>query len=285
MSLIPAYKKNAELINEIRTAPHDGSLHIWWLGQSGYLIHSNGIHFLIDPYLSDSLTLKYTDTDKPHVRMSEQVLDPSTLNFIDYVSSSHNHTDHLDAETLIPILNNNPEIKFIIPEANRSFVSNRCHCPIDFPIGLDERSMHSFGPVSVHGIAAAHETVDRNEAWQPIYMGYIIYLFDYCIYHSGDCIPYIGLEETLKKYHIDIAFLPINGRAMEKKVSGNFTIQEACDLAKNIHAGILIPGHYDMFEFNTTDVNALPPYAKSIDQKYKILRQGEMFIYQKPGQI
>ena len=281
MPLIPAFKKNEELVNEMLSVPHDDSLHIWWLGQSGYLLHSNGIYFLIDPYLSDSLTLKYAATDKPHVRMSEKVLDPSALHFINFVSSSHNHTDHLDADTLIPILKNNPGIKFIIPEANRSFVAERCKCPVDFPIGLDDRSMHSFGHVSVHGIPAAHETADRNEAWQPIYMGYVIYINQYCIYHSGDCIPFHGLEEILKKYHIDIAFLPINGRAPERKVSGNFTIPEACDLAKNINAKILIPGHYDMFEFNTANVNELPPYADIIKQSYQIVNHGELFCYKK----
>lgn len=281
MSLIAAFKKDEELLLEIKSAPHDDSLHIWWLGQSGYLLHVNGTYFLTDPYLSDSLTLKYAGTDKPHVRMSEKVLDPDTLHFIDFVSSSHNHTDHLDADTLIPILKNNPGIKFIIPEANRSFVATRCQCPIDFPVGLDDRSMHSFGHVSIHGIPAAHETVDRNEAWQPIYMGYIIYINQYCIYHSGDCIPFPGLEEILKKYHIDIAFLPVNGRAPERKVSGNFTIQEACDLAKAVQVKMVIPCHYDMFEFNTVNVNDLPRYAESIHQQYKILSHGELFTYQK----
>jgi L-ascorbate metabolism protein UlaG (beta-lactamase superfamily) len=36
--------------------------------------------------------------------MSEKVIDPSLLKGIMVVSSSHSHTDHLDAETLIPVL-------------------------------------------------------------------------------------------------------------------------------------------------------------------------------------
>ena len=50
--------------------------HLWWLGQSGFLLQWQGRHLLMDPYLSDSLTLKYAETDKPHVRMTEQVIDP-----------------------------------------------------------------------------------------------------------------------------------------------------------------------------------------------------------------
>src|SRR5947208_4938963 len=75
-------------------------VHLWWLGESGFLIQWQGRHLLLDPYLSDSLTRKYAGTDKPHVRMTGRVIDPERLDFIDVVTSSHNHTDHLDGETL-----------------------------------------------------------------------------------------------------------------------------------------------------------------------------------------
>src|SRR6476661_4314988 len=89
--------------------------HLWWLGQSGFLLQWKGKRVLIDPYLSDSLTQKYAATEKTHVRMSERVTDPELLKNISSVTSSHNHTDHLDAETLIPVFHNNADIKFIIP--------------------------------------------------------------------------------------------------------------------------------------------------------------------------
>ena len=125
-SLIKAAKKDHELVHEMDSLlTDDKHFHLWWLGQSGFLLQWKGKRVLIDPYLSDSLTKKYASTDKPHIRMSERVVDPSLLKNISIVTSSHNHTDHLDAETLLPILKNNPEIKFIIPEANRKFVVDR----------------------------------------------------------------------------------------------------------------------------------------------------------------
>jgi len=48
--------------------------HLWWLGQSGFLLQWQGKHLLFDPYLSDALTKKYANTDQPHVRMTEQVI-------------------------------------------------------------------------------------------------------------------------------------------------------------------------------------------------------------------
>ena len=103
MDLISPLLMNGELLKDIKEAEKDHtSFHLWWLGQSGFLIQWKGKHLLIDPYLSDSLTRKYANTDKPHVRMTELIIDPVHLDFINVVTSSHNHTDHLDAETLIP---------------------------------------------------------------------------------------------------------------------------------------------------------------------------------------
>ncbi|NDF00741.1 MAG: MBL fold metallo-hydrolase [Verrucomicrobia bacterium] len=64
---------------------------LWWLGQSGFLVQFNSRLALLDPYLSDSLTVKYAETDKPHVRMTERVIAPERLAIVDVVSSSHNH--------------------------------------------------------------------------------------------------------------------------------------------------------------------------------------------------
>jgi len=112
MSLIPALKKDAALIAEMDSLLNDKEhFHLWWLGQSGFLLQWNGKRLLIDPYLSDSLTKKYLTTDKPHTRMSELVVKPELLKNISVITSSHNHTDHLDAETIIPVMKNNPSVE------------------------------------------------------------------------------------------------------------------------------------------------------------------------------
>ena len=95
----------------------------------------NGRHALLDPYLSDSLTVKYEKTDKPHVRMTERVIAPERLGFVDVVTSSHNHTDHLDAETLQPLFATNPDAKLVIPSVNRATVAERV--PGVEPVGVE----------------------------------------------------------------------------------------------------------------------------------------------------
>ena len=116
----PKLQDNA-FLSDVREASTDISgLHIWWLGQSGFLIQCQGKHLLLDPYLSDSLTKKYENTTKPHVRMTERVVAPEKLDFIDVVASSHNHTDHLDAETLLPLMQVNRDLKIVVSKADLS---------------------------------------------------------------------------------------------------------------------------------------------------------------------
>src|SRR5688500_6794184 len=99
----PLLQDDAFLRDARSARPSERQIHLWWLGQSGFLIKYGNRYLLIDPYLSDSLTVKYANTDKPHTRMSERVVAPERLDFVDVITSSHNHTDHLDAETLLAV--------------------------------------------------------------------------------------------------------------------------------------------------------------------------------------
>ena len=46
---------------------------------------------------------------------------------------------------------------------------------------------------------------------------------------------------------------------------------------KKIEAKKVIPCHYDLFTFNTADVNDFISEAEKIGQPYKVLRGGERF--------
>lgn len=278
MELIKALVKDDDLIKEMDSLLQDRSgFHLWWLGQSGYLLQWYGKRVLIDPYLSDSLTKKYLTTDKPHTRLSELVVQPEKLRNISVVTSSHNHTDHLDAETLIPVLKNNPSIKFVMPEANRSFVADRVQCDVGFPIGLNDQQSITIDGFTFHGIPAKHNEIERDEKGNCKFMGYVIEFDGYRIYHSGDTLWFDEMVATLKPFQVDVAILPINGNKPERKVAGNLDCREAALLGKAIHAKCVIPCHYDMFEFNTADVNEFTEEARKIGQPFKILKGGERF--------
>lgn len=255
----------------------DGGFRLWWLGQSGFLLQWQGIHVLLDPYLSDSLTRKYSQSDKPHVRMTELVVDPANLSFVNIVTSTHNHTDHLDAETLSPILAANPRVKLLIAEANRAFVADRLKFDAGAAVGLDDGTSVEISGIRFSGIASAHEALERDEHNRAKYLGYILQFGGWSLYHSGDTVRYEGMSGKLLPFKIDVALLPINGRSPERRVPGNLFGREAAQLAKDIAAKLVIPCHFDMFEFNTASPDEFINECRKLGQPFKVLRCGEQW--------
>jgi len=272
----PILQDDAFLEDVFRAKQNTNQLHLWWLGQSGFLIQWQGHHLLLDPYLSDSLTKKYAETNKPHVRMTERVIAPERLDFVDVVTCSHNHTDHLDGDTLIPLIKANPILTVIVPRANLNFAADRLQVLPErlTPIRADGEAI-KIDPFTFYAIPSAHETLEQDENGDHRFVGLIVQVGKWTIYHSGDCVPYDGLADRLQNWKIDIALLPINGRDPGRGVPGNFTAEEAALLGKEIHAEMIIPCHYEMFEFNSISPRGFVESAEKIGQRYQLLKCGE----------
>jgi L-ascorbate metabolism protein UlaG (beta-lactamase superfamily) len=247
-----------------------GRLVVWWLGQSGFLVFYGREFVLLDPYLSDSLTKKYAATDKPHVRMTERVVDPARLGLVSVVTTSHNHTDHLDAETLGPIFAAAPAAKLVLPAANVDFVTQRLGAAAQarfVPLADGERA--TVGEFTFEAVPAAHEEL------APHYAGFVVSVGPFRIYHSGDTVRFPGMAGRLRPLGVDLAFLPINGRAPERRVSGNLDGVEAAKLAHDIGARCVVPCHYELFEFNTASPAPFIAECARLGQRCAVLRAGE----------
>jgi L-ascorbate metabolism protein UlaG (beta-lactamase superfamily) len=276
MNLIQPVLQNEALKRDILAAPTDASTCVvWWLAQSGYLIKWNSKYLLLDPYLSDSLTHKYVTTDKPHTRLSALAIEPRELDFVDVVTSSHNHTDHLDAETLNPLFEANPNLQFVLPGANRAFAAERLGQDSSTWHGLDDGQSVEIDSWKLHGIAAAHNELDVDAEGRHKYLGLVVQFGSFTVYHSGDCLLYDGLTEKLSRFDVDLALLPINGNRPERKVAGNFDAREAAFLAREIGARLAVPCHYDLFSFNTADPQDFARECEQIGQPHRVLQIGE----------
>lgn len=278
--LIRALRKDADLLADILTTPASSDdVHLWWLGQSGYVLRHKHDLAAIDPYLSDSLTDKYASTDKPHVRMTERVMPPEFLVHagVRVVTASHQHTDHLDMDTLTPLLDAAPWVHIVAPEAWRQLAAERALVAPDDIIGMNDGTTETIGGFTFTGVASAHEQLETDDQGRHKYLGYVIRAGRWTIYHSGDTMLYDGMAEKLRPHKIDIALLPINGRAPERKVAGNLSGKEAAWLAKEIGARVVIPNHYDMFEFNTASPQEFVAECERLGQRCKVLRAGERF--------
>jgi len=127
------------------------------------------------------------------------------------------------------------------------------------------------------GVASAHETLERDERGRAIYLGYVLQFDGWTIYHSGDTVRYDSMAEKLRPFKTDVALLPINGCSPERRVPGNLFGCEAAQLAKDISAKLVIPCHFEMFEFNTASSDEFVYHCERLGQAFKVMRCGEKY--------
>jgi L-ascorbate metabolism protein UlaG (beta-lactamase superfamily) len=218
---------------------------LWWLGQSGFLYKRDGRFLLVDPYLSDSLTAKYAATDTPHVRMTRRVVAPERLDFVDVVLATHGHTDHLDPDTL-------PHVggTLVAPAGIAELARERSGRD---PVPISEGATVTVAGFELRAVPARHPG-DHC-------IGYVV---DGRIYHTGDTRAF---DPPVRD--VDVALVPING------MLSNMDGEEAARFAHASGAGVAVPMHFEMFEFNTAPPEAFAAECERLGQGYRVLRAGE----------
>ena len=275
--MIEPIRSGAALLAEIdETRPAPGTLAVWWLGQSGFLIKSRFGTLIVDPYLSEHLTRKYEGTDKPHIRMTRAPLRGAELRSIDLVLSSHKHSDHLDPGTMPDLLAASPEARLLLPESLLDHARG-LGLPEGRLVGLVDGATYQRAGFHVAALPSAHEGLDTDDRGRPLYLGFLIEADGLRLYHSGDGLAYDGLADRLAGRPLDVMFLPINGRDPARGVAGNMSAAEAVALAARVRPRYLVPHHYDMFTFNTVPVQEFEAEARGLPEGVtaRVLRCGE----------
>ncbi|MFX1337952.1 MAG: MBL fold metallo-hydrolase [Promethearchaeota archaeon] len=254
--------------------PAEEEIYLAWLGQAGFIIKFKDKILIIDPYLSDYLSRKYKGKIFPHIRLMEIPLQPEKIRNLDYLLSTHAHSDHMDPETLNILSKNNPNCKIIVPRAEIEEALSRGAKNDQILPANDGETIELKSNIKISGIGASHEVLKINEKGEYHFLGYVFHLGQVKIYHSGDCIPYNGLIEKIRDLHIDIALLPINGRdeyRMRNNIAGNFKISEALELCNKSRIKNLIVHHFGMFAYNTVSVSELNDLRKKSTSKLNII--------------
>ena len=249
-------------------------IHLAWLGQAGFAIKFKDKLLIMDPYLSDFLSKKYKGTIFPHVRLMKIPLLPEKIRNLDYVLSSHAHSDHMDPETLTILSNNNPDYKIIVPAAEIEEAVKRGAIRKQIIPSNDGKTIELENIIKIIGVGASHEVLKINEKGEYHFLGYVFDLGGIRIYHSGDCIPYDGLFEKIRDLQIDLALLPINGRdeyRLSNNIAGNFKIPEVFELCEKSEIQKLIVHHFGMFAYNTVTQEELNDLRKKSSPQLQII--------------
>jgi L-ascorbate metabolism protein UlaG (beta-lactamase superfamily) len=249
-----------------------GGCTAWWLGQHGFVFKFAGAVCYVDAFL----------TPGPGRRVAP-LLAPRDVAHATLVLGSHDHSDHIDRPAWPGLAAASPGAVFVVPEALRTRVARELGLDPGRVRGVDVDRPLTVGGVTVHGVPAAHEFLDRDPATglHP-YLGFVLEADGVALYHAGDTCLYEGIWSALRRWRLSAAFLPINGRDARRlaaKCIGNMTYQEAADLAGALRPGLTVPTHFEMFASNSEDPKLFEDYMRV---KYPALavhvpRHGEPF--------
>ena len=251
------------------------ALAFWGLGQVGVAIKGPDGVLYVDPYLTDS------DGEGGSLeRAFPHPLWPDEITNADAVLLTHDHIDHTDPDTILPLSEASPGARFIVPFTSSDTLVKA---------GLDERriTVPKVGePVEVAGakvtaVPSAHVELEHDEERGYPYFGYVVEWNGITVYHAGDTVVYDGLIETLSGWKIDVAFVPINGRdyfRTARGIAGNTDFREVADLAEALDFGLTVPTHYDLFAFNGADPGHFVSnlYKLNPTRRHKLLLPGEL---------
>lgn len=258
-----------------------------FLGQAGFIVRDADHGFLIDPYLSNYVVDGGIGPAELFSREFPAPLQAEEMTNIEAVFITHDHADHCDPDTLLPLYRANSALKFICPKPVSEHLAS---------LGVDQQQMivPEIGKVDTqcgieyYAVPAAHYQFDLDESGAYAYLGFVIKLGDSWIYHAGDTILYDGMVEQILRYanQIDVACLPVNGRDGWRErmgMVGNLDGAEALELTLRLKADVLIPMHNDLFKVNHVNPAILADLLdrKAPRQKVHWLQPGEKYYYAK----
>lgn len=242
------------LVDDINTTQvAQGQCAFWWLGQHSFVVKLGQHICYLDPYL----------TPEPS-RQVPPLLHPEDLSNATLILGSHDHGDHIDRPAWPAIAAAAPQARFVVPKLLQQRLAAQLKLPASRLLGVDLDLTLQLDELRVTAIPAAHEFLDQDPATglHP-YLGFIIEGNDFRLYHAGDSCIYEGMQSLLRRWPLDLAFLPINGRDAKRLAAnciGNMTYQEAADLAGAIKPGLTIPAHFEMFAMNSENPQLFVDY-------------------------
>ncbi len=241
------------------------------LGQVGCRFELGNVVIYVDPYLSDSVERDYGSRFR---RLIPAYISPDQIVDANWILITHDHSDHCDLDTLLPMIDASPSSVIIGPPPVIVMLKSA---------GVDAARMQTCGHgdpiqlsqgIQVSGIPSAHPEVEYGQDGAALALGWLIEWNGLRVYHAGDTALTEEYYKIIKSIgRIDVAFLPVNEMNFYRTragVIGNMSIREAYELADELGVKTLIPLHWDMFEANSVCVEELDAVYNRGSYKFRL---------------
>lgn len=241
---IPHYLEK-EWIEQGHAIPErSDDLAITWIGHSGFLIQVDGYNIVTDPVFDEISTLS--------ARVIKPAVTPDKLPPIDIVLISHNHRDHMDAQSLLAIKKWQPRV--IVPVGDKKWFTKHGFLHVeeawwwqDIVVGAESEK-----PMTISFLPASHWAgrgfFDANKS---LWGSWLITGKKSKIYFAGDTAYADHFAVIGKKYpNIDVALMPIGPNEPRYLLtSTHISSEQAVKAFIELGAKHFIPMHWGTFEF------------------------------------
>jgi len=262
-------------LNSINHPAPEG-IQVTWIGHATFLIQVHGLNILTDPI--------FTERASPVPFAGPKRLAPpgaalKDLPKIDAVVISHNHYDHLDADS-VKAIGNGP--RYFVPLGFTPWFKSQ---GIDNVKELDWWGSAELGGLRFHAVPAQHFSsrtlFDRNEM---LWAGWVVETPAGKVYFSG-CTGYAPLFQEIGKRHgpMRLSFIPVGGysprwfmRAM------HVDPPEAVRIHQDVQSEQSVGMHWATFKLTDEHLLEPPFYLKRSLQEAGI--EQDRFIVMKIGE-
>lgn len=230
----------------------------------------------IDPYLSNSVQEHEGDD---LVRLKPIPVRPDRIADADWVFITHEHRDHCDPETLVPISQASTNCMFHGP-SNALKILEAEAIPVPRLVASDSGEEKVLARnTGVFTVPAAHPNVECDGKGSYRWVGYVFRFGDRFVYHAGDTSVSAEVLAAMRRFdRIDVAFLPVNEKNHyrdRRGIVGNMSVREAFQFAEDIGARTVVPMHWDMFEKNAVFREEFELVYEKMSPRFELLVEPE----------
>ena len=237
------------MLVDLQTLHHGAHPLITWVGHSTFLIRMSGLSIITDPMFGNPSFLFHRIT-RPGVTLEQ--LPP-----IDVVLISHNHLDHMHADSLLAIAKKNSNVKILVPLGDKAWFERRGFLHVEEYAWWDGVIIAS----TVFTFLPAHHwsgrgLFDRNKS---LWGSWMIQSAEHNLYFAGDSAYGRHFKAIATEFcRIDTALMPIGPcEPHEDMKLTHMSAEQAGQAFIDLGAQRFIPTHWGTLWFGT-DYPLLP---------------------------
>lgn len=238
--------------------PPSGTVSITFVGHATVMVTTPAVRILCDPLLESSLY---------GVRRAKAAgIAPDDLDDVDLVLITHAHRDHLSRASIVRIAR---KAVLVIPPRCTSLVRGLGFADI---VELDPGTSHALGDVEVTAVPVRHSgTRGLGDYARRGACGYLVRAragaTSAAAYLAGDTGYFSGFAEIGRRFHPDVALLPISGYEPAAFREEHLSPLDALYAFEDLGARLLIPTSYGSFPLSYERLDAPLAWLRDLAQE------------------